>query len=107
MQIVILVLGKEKGPESFLDLCDYLEKEDTEIKLKKRHNYYGQVQLGMALLGLDITKFIIYSSHTKTYLELDVYFDETFARELIIKITDNYFVNMLHVYCLNKDSISY
>lgn len=99
----IAILGKSSCPESFLGSCDYLSKSGGELILKKKHTYYGQVQLGMALLGLDSTIFLMYSSLSKTFIEISIPFDYDFAKELIKKISDNYFEKMLHVYCLNKE----
>lgn len=86
-----------------MESCDYIEETDSGATLKQRHNYYGQVQLGMALLGLNSTKLILYSSHSKTFSEINVEFNGNFAAKLIKKVTQNYFQYMLHVYCLNKD----
>lgn len=72
------------------------------MKLKEAHSYYGQVQLGMALLGLRNTKLILYSSFSKSFIKINVNFNETFAELLIKRITENYFRHMLHYYCLNK-----
>lgn len=82
--------------------CEYLEEDNDAIVLKKRHKHYGQVQLGMALLSLQHTHFIIYSSYSKSYLEVIVKFDEKFANHMIQTVTKKYFGNLLHHYCLRK-----
>lgn len=72
---------------------------DTGISLKKKHQYYGQVQFGMAVLNLKMCDFIIYSSKSKSFLNILVPFDEDFARDLIINISGKYFKHMLHFLC--------
>jgi hypothetical protein len=37
-------------------------QKNEVLSLKKKHKYYGQVQLGMAVLGLKKCDFIMYSS---------------------------------------------
>ncbi|OXU27636.1 hypothetical protein TSAR_004165, partial [Trichomalopsis sarcophagae] len=39
-----------------------LEVKGEQIQLKEKHSYYGQVQLGMALINVEITDFVIYSA---------------------------------------------
>lgn len=68
------------------------------FKLKKRHAYYGQVQLGMAILNIKETDLALYSSQSDTLLKINVPFDEDFAKRLLITVT-KYFKNMLHVFC--------
>lgn len=86
----------------FIEALEYINQIGDEVTLKRKHKYYGQVQLGMAILGLSSTKFILYSSCKKNYLNVNVDFDENFAKSLIKKISDNYFNNMLHFFCVNK-----
>lgn len=86
----------------FFESLDYLVKIGNEVTLKQKHKYYGQVQLGMAILGLSCTKLILYSSFKKNYLSINVDFNKNFTVSLIKKITDNYFQNMLHFFCVNK-----
>lgn len=81
----------------------YLEETEAgDIRLKKKHTYYGQIQLGMGLLGLHEALLIVYSSHSKTFLNITVQFDKEFTQDLIETVTRKYFCNMLHFYCINK-----
>lgn len=36
-----------------------------KYSIKKKHQYYGQIQLGMAVLNLNLTYFVIYSAFDK------------------------------------------
>lgn len=95
-------LGTEKSAINFIGQLDYITVCSTYgMRLKEKHLYYGQVQLGMAILNLKFCDFIIYSSSTKTFLNIVIPFNEKFAKKLICKITDNYFKNMIHNICEN------
>ncbi|KAJ8976851.1 hypothetical protein NQ317_012975 [Molorchus minor] len=52
LEIKCPYIGKEQGPEVFIKYCDYLEIVNYKPQLKVHHQYYGQVQFGMALLNL-------------------------------------------------------
>lgn len=55
--------------ETLLKKYKFLCLVKDELKLKTRHQYYAQIQFGMALLDLKYCDFVIYSnvSHTKNY----------------------------------------
>lgn len=46
-------------------LNKFLVKHGENIQLKEKHQYYAQVQLGMAVLNLKSTQFVIYSAYDK------------------------------------------
>lgn len=93
-------LGIGNDAINFIHTCSFLEiRSDTGITLKKKHQYYAQVQLGMALLNLKWCDFIIYSSKSKTFLNIVVPFDEEFARDLIERTSEKYFKYMIHFIC--------
>ncbi|KAK4882490.1 hypothetical protein RN001_005809 [Aquatica leii] len=50
----------------------YLIFEDGIYCLKQNHKYYGQVQIGMAILNVDKCKFIIYCSYDSIMAIIDV-----------------------------------
>lgn len=58
--------GKEKTIQDILADLKFIKF--PEMKLKEKHAYYGQVQLGMAILNLEMTDFIIYSSFDKSFV---------------------------------------
>lgn len=86
---------------TFFKSCDYVVSKNRTFGLKEKHNYFGQVQLGMALLALTKTYFIIYSPSSKGFLEIVVEFDEIFAVNLITKISEKYLklFKVIHDYC--------
>lgn len=96
----IFVVGKEEHSIKFISSCNCLDFDSVRgLRLKQKHAYYGQVQLGMALLSLPECDFVLYSPKSKTFLNIIVPFDEEFARMMIEKITCNYFNHMIHVIC--------
>lgn len=47
---------------TLLKKCKFLPLEKNEIKIKKKHHYYVQIQFEMALLNLKQCDFVIYSN---------------------------------------------
>lgn len=47
-----------------------LTEKKENIILKEKHRYYGQIQLGMAVLNLKLTYFFISTSFDKQYFIL-------------------------------------
>lgn len=83
--------------------CKYVEIDEEGIpKLKKRHQYYGQIQFGMAILNLSECDFVIYSTFSKSYIVINIKLDIGYCIELIKKLQNIYFNNMLHEICKNK-----
>ena len=98
------ILFETKSPEcgivqtarTIVPIINYIELDkDGNWTLKKRHPYYGQVQLCMALLGLKLCHFVIYASYDDSIAVIKVSYDEVFARLLIAKLTDLYFTYYL------------
>ena len=64
-------------------------------KLKKRHSYYEQIQLGMLMHSLHECNFTLYSSKNDgIYVDL-VMFDEKFCLEMLEILTEIYFKYVL------------
>ena len=53
----------EKTVNSQLKSC--LHKDVENIVMRVKHQYYGQIQLGMSVLNLTQTYFVIYSKFDK------------------------------------------
>ncbi|XP_071566930.1 uncharacterized protein Lolal isoform X1 [Temnothorax nylanderi] len=60
-----------------------LIKDKENIYLKEKHRYYGQVQLGMAVLNLKSTLFVIYSTFDKNLFILRVNRNEIFLTTML------------------------
>lgn len=101
--IIISILGIDMDAINFVHSCSYLQiSADTGITLKKKHEYYGQIQLGLAVLNLPECDLILYSSKSRSFLNVSVPFDEEFAKNLLIKISYNFFTKMLQYACENN-----
>ncbi|KAJ8957217.1 hypothetical protein NQ318_007779, partial [Aromia moschata] len=64
----------------------FIEKENGQFKLKKRHKYYGQIQMGMALLNLSRAYVALYASFDNSMLIIEVDFDYGFALRMLSKV---------------------
>ena len=89
--------------ETLLVKCNrFLIEEDGELEFLKKHQYYGQVQCGLAILKLKTCDFVIYSSISKTIRIAKVDFDKEFACDLLRTVKEKYFNKMLHNVCVNS-----
>lgn len=88
----------ERG--TLLQKCKYLNQK--EFSLKEKHQYYGQVQLGLTLLNLKQCDFVIYSSESKTLEIITIDYNKEFATKLLSTLKKNYFENMVHNVCLHS-----
>lgn len=85
-----------------LDSCKYLQEQDGCLTVKKKHQYYAQVQLGMAVLNLKQSDFILYAPFDNSFVNIPIEYNEEYTKNLIQKLQYNYFHKMLHVICTNK-----
>lgn len=86
--------------ETLLEKCSYLVKSKHGLTLKKRHKYYGQVQLGMAILNLEKCDFAVYSNVSNVIKIIEIKFDNVFIKNFLIKLKKIYFERMLHQICV-------
>lgn len=81
--------------------CNFVKCENDMYTLKTKHKYYGQVQLGMAMLNLKEADFVIYSSMDNSIIIINVSLDNNFVQHLLKKLKFNFFSHMLHIACVN------
>ena len=72
------------------------------IELKKKHQYYGQIQLGMIVTNVKSTYFVIYSHFDKNLFILKVSQDIKFTETMLIALKKIYYGTMLHTICGNQ-----
>nr|CAI5867575.1 unnamed protein product [Callosobruchus analis] len=97
------ITGIENDAIHFVHSCSYLQiSTETGVTLKKKHSYYWQVQLGMAILNLKSCDLVLYSSKAKNFLTICVPFDEEFVRDMLSNVSKKYFNNMIHFIFENK-----
>lgn len=70
--------------------------------MKPKHKYYGQVQLGMAVINVSNAFFVIYASHDRSLIVIEVPLDDTFVYDMLHNLKYMYFNVMLHQMCLRK-----
>ena len=75
------------------------DKNNDNVSLKQRHAYYGQVQLGMALLNLQNCDFLIYASGDGSIKVINVDIDVEFIKKMLLTVKQKYFTNMFHNIC--------
>ena len=78
--------------------------EEQHIRLKEKHKYYAQVQMGMAVLNFKTTKFVIYASYDKSMIIIDVPFNESFVINTLKTLKETYYNIMLHEICENESA---
>lgn len=90
------VIGERIPAEEFnATNCKFLTLCDENLQLKRKHKFYGQIQLGLFLLGLTASKLIVYSEFSDSFLELNVPYDEEFCSNFIPALTNVYFTKYL------------
>ena len=80
----------------------YLCMNGKKLRLKKKHQYYSQVQFGMAVLNIKQCDFVIYSSLSQSILIITVDYDAEFCHNLLSSLKRRYFEKMLHEICVNS-----
>lgn len=67
--------------------------------LKEKHKYFGQIQLGMSLLNLNICYCAIYCSYDQSMAIIEIDFNYEFAMKMLFTVKQYYFTHMLHEVC--------
>lgn len=88
--------------DTLLKKCKFLCLLNNDIVLRKKHQYYAQVQMGMVLLNLTKCDFVIYSNMSDSIKIIAVPFDEKYVSEMLSTLKRKYFENMLHEICKNS-----
>lgn len=97
--------GKSLSMNDIISNINYVQtnpKKKNILTMKKNHKYYGQVQLGMGILNIKKTDFILFSSHDKSMKIISVDYDKKFIKDLFVSLQLIFFNNMLHYACQNE-----
>lgn len=81
-----------------------LNIDGDSMTLRKKHKYYGQVQLGMFILDVDKASFCIYAPFDDSLVIIDVFMDLPFLKNMLAVIKKTYFEVMLHHVCNNHNN---
>lgn len=93
---------RNTSDEALINKCKFLCVKNEKLQLKERHQYYAQIQFGMALLNLKDCDFVIYSSISNSIRIFNVKLDENYAKNLLEVLKERYFEKMLHEICCNS-----
>lgn len=99
LEIKCPTAGEKVPLNEFIGQLKYVDYRDGNYLLRRKHAYYGQVQLSMYILKLKSADFIIYSRFENDYLCIDVKYDAEFVRDLLIVLTSVYFNVFLPMLC--------
>jgi len=75
---------------------------NNTLNFSKKHSYYGQVQIGMAILNVPFTHFVIFASFDKSFVIMNILFEE-YAINMLTTIKKSYFNYMLHFLCTTDE----
>lgn len=104
LEIKCPFIGKKCNISETVKSCigKLLTQETENIYLKKRHAYYGQVQLGMAVINVKVADFVIYSAAKDETFIIKVQRDEIFLEKMLKTLKKLYFEKILHFTCLKN-----
>lgn len=88
--------------EECLGSSTFIINSNGKYTLKKKHQYYGQIQLGMSILNLEKCFLCLYASYDDSCVILEVENDYKFSKTMLEKIKNNYFNKMIHSICEMK-----
>ncbi|KAJ8671938.1 hypothetical protein QAD02_003197 [Eretmocerus hayati] len=102
LEIKCFVNGKSEGIRAVVEKqiskgC--LRRRNNVVVMRERNRYYGQVQLGMALLNVGSCKFVLYSSFDKNIFVVDVPKDRLFLVKMLRRLKDLYYATILPGIC--------
>lgn len=100
VEIKCPVSGRANSIEDMMRQLKYVEKRENDQRvLKKKHPYYGQVQLGMCILKANSTDFVIYNSCEDEGVIIKVPYDKAFVSDLFMTLREIYFNIFLPLLC--------
>lgn len=93
--------GRNLTIEDLLSTLDYLvfNDESQMYELKQKHSYYGQIQLGMVILNVEVCDFIIYCSKDNSILVFSVHVNHDFLETFLPTLKTKYFSFLLPEIC--------
>jgi len=85
----------EKLPAKEMLATQAISSLDDDDKLKKRHPHYGQIHLGLMLLGAHECEYVNYSFVDNNLARVTVEYDKAFALKMAKTLCDTYFQELL------------
>ena len=72
--------------QSIIDAVKSLQYLNNHFTLKEKSRYFAQVQLGLAVLNLEKTDFILFASFDKSFRAIEIEFDSEYARNMLTSL---------------------
>ncbi|XP_032451973.1 uncharacterized protein LOC100679213 [Nasonia vitripennis] len=91
--------GKFKGITEVLSSLKYIKITGESVVFTERHEYYAQIQMGMAILNVSSTAFMIYASSDSSFIIFDVPYNENYIFNVLANVKRSYCDKMLHYIC--------
>jgi len=94
--------GKSKGIKETVqsEIKKSLNQKGENVVLKERHKFYGQIQLGMAVINVKKTYFVFYSFFDKEFFLITINFNEEYMKKILTALKKAYYEKILHEICL-------
>lgn len=107
VEIKCPVAGKLKSGMDLIKTLKYVLFDEVtgEIQLKKNHQYYGQIQLGLLLCNLSKCCLVIYEQINDSVLLINVEYDHEFCTNMYQSLTCIYFKHYLPFLVRHKDRL--
>lgn len=106
IEIKCPVMGKTMCGLELLKSLKYIVINNIGVpSLKKKHSYYGQIQLGLLLCNIKNGYLVIYQKITNSVLLIEVILDLEFCKELYSSLNFIYFRHVLPFLLENQDKI--
>lgn len=95
LEIKCPVAGSDLQLNELLPTLSYLQLKNGSYNLKSNHQYYGQVQLSLFLLNINLCDFVIYSKKGNSVAVIEVKLDQKFVKRLVTTLKLVYENHML------------
>jgi len=101
------VEGKSKSGIDLIKTLKYILFDEVtgKIKLKKNHQYYTQIQLGLLLCNLSMGILIVYEQKNDSILQIEVEFDHNYCKNMYQTLICVYFNHYLPFLVRHQDRL--
>ena len=102
VEIKAPVLGKKMIAQNAIRELKYLELQYGKYTLKQHHPYFGQIQMGLAILNLTTCDLVIFCGYNESYEIINVDRNESFIEMYIKKLCIIYFEIIMPYFITKK-----
>lgn len=97
--------GKKKCITDIIEKIKFLKVVGNSIEFKRNHEYFCQIQLGMAILNVSSTDFIVYASYDASFMIINILYEEQYILNVLSTVKQIY-SHMLHFECKKDNQIN-